>query len=88
MPRSAEYSLQIAFDMLKALLAYEQTGRAPSTYELSQFMRRDQSVVIRYRNILEKLGLVEVVPDGPRNLVRLTPVGRCIAECLTDRGKD
>ena len=74
--------MQIALDMLKALLAYEQTGRAPSTHELSQFMRRDQSVVIRYRNILEKLGLVEVVPEGPRNLVKLTERGRCVARCL------
>ena len=80
--RSAEYTLQIAFDMLKALLAYEQTGKTPSTYELSQFMKRDQSVVIRYRNILEKLGLVEVVPEGPKNLVRLTDRGRCLARCL------
>lgn len=82
MPRGAEYSVQIVFDMLRAILAYEQTGRAPSTYELAQFMKKDQSVVIRYRNILEKLGLVEVIPEGPKNLVRLTERGRCLARCL------
>ncbi len=80
--RSSGYTLQITFDMLKALLAYEQTGKTPSTYELSQFMKRDQSVVIRYRNILEKLGLVEVVPDGPKNIIRLTDRGRCMDRCL------
>ena len=82
MPRSAEYSVQVVFDMLRAILAYEQAGRTPSTYELAQFMKKDQSVVIRYRNILEKLGLVEVVPEGPRNLIRLTARGRCLARCL------
>ena len=82
MPRGAEYGVQIVFGMLRSILAYKQTGRAPSTYELTQFMKKDQSVVIRYRNILEKLGLVEVVPKGPKNLVGLTDRGRCLARCL------
>ena len=82
MARSAEYTLQIALDMLKALLAYEQAGKTPSTYELSLFMKKDQGVVIRYRNILEKLGLVTVEAEGPKNIVRLTEKGRCLARCL------
>ena len=87
MPRSAEYSLQIALDMLKALLAYEQMGKTPSTYELAQFLKRDQSVVIRYRNILERLGLVHVEPEGPRNNIKLTDRGRCVARCLVSGGQ-
>ncbi|MCE4613273.1 MAG: hypothetical protein F7C07_05520 [Desulfurococcales archaeon] len=82
MARGAEYSLYIMIDMLKALLAYEQAGRTPSTYEIAQFMKKDQSVVIRYRNLLEKLGLIVVRPEGPRNLIILTSKGRCLAKCL------
>ncbi len=82
MRKGAEYTLNIVIDILKALRAFEELGRQPSTKELADFIKRDYSVVLRHRNVLEKLGWIEVIPEYNKNIVRLTEKGRCIASCL------
>ena len=82
MGRNITYTAQLLFDILRALYAYEQMGKAPSTTDLAKFLSKDYGVIIRYRNTLEELGLVEVTPVENQNIVRLTEKGRCLARCL------
>lgn len=83
MPRKgAEYAILTAIEILKALKAFEELGKNPSTLDLANFLKKDYSIVLRYRNVLEKLGWIEVVPEANKNIIRLTERGRCIASCL------
>ena len=80
--RGAEFAVSFALQLLKAVYAFEQMNKQPSTSELAEFLKTNYHSMIRYRRILEKEGLIEVVPEGPRNVIRLTEKGRCVARCL------
>ena len=82
MPRGIDYALDTVFEILKALRVFEEAGKDASTYELANFVKRDVSVFLRYRRVLEKHGLIEVIPKGNQNIIRLTERGRCMASCL------
>lgn len=79
--KGARYSLRLVLEIIRILDGLE---KPPSTQELARLIGRDYSVTLRYRDILEEAGIVEVVPEGNKNLVILTPLGRCIARCLKD----
>ncbi len=80
--RGAEFAVSFALQFLRALYAFEQAGREPSTSDLAEFMKTNFHTITRYRRILEKEGLIEIVPTERKNLVRLTERGRCVARCL------
>ena len=80
--RGAEFAVSFALQLIKAVYAFEQMDKKPSMSDLAEFLKTNYHSMIRYRKILEKEGLIEVVPEGPRNIVRLTDRGRCLAKCL------
>ncbi|MEB3764594.1 MAG: hypothetical protein GSR77_00275 [Desulfurococcales archaeon] len=80
--RGAEFAISFALQFLRAVHAFEQMGREPSTSDLAEFLKTNFHTIKRYRNILEKEGLIVVEPTDRRNIVRLTDKGRCIARCL------
>ena len=80
--RGAEFAVQFALQFIRAVYAFEQAGREPGTSELAEFLKTNYHTIKRYRDILERLGLVEIEPTERKNIVRLTERGRCIARCL------
>lgn len=85
MGRNITYTARLLFDILKAVYAYEQMGKTPSTTDLAKFLNKDYGVVIRYRNTLEELGLIEIKPVENQNLVQLTDRGRCLVKCIAEQ---
>jgi len=79
--RGAEFAVSFALQLLKAVYAFEQMNKQPSTSELAEFLKTNYHSMIRYGRILEKKGLIEVVPEGPRNVIRLTEKNQCVARC-------
>ena len=80
--RGAGFAVQFALQFLRAVYAFEQAGREPSTSELAEFLKTNYHTIKRYRDVLEKEGLIEVEPTERKNIVRLTERGRCVARCL------
>ena len=82
MVRGAEFAVQFALQFLRAVYAFEQAGREPSTSDLAEFLKTNYHTIKRYRDILEREGLIQVEPTERKNVVRLTERGRCVARCL------
>ena len=82
MARDVHNALETAFAILRLLDENDPEGKGMPTTEIAEKTGKHLSVFLRYRNALERLGLVEVVPEGQKNLVRLTDRGRCVARCL------
>jgi len=77
------YTIETIFEILKVLRILEETGKEPSTKDIAELLKKDYSVVLRYRNTMEKAGLITVEPEYNKNIVKLTDLGRCIAMCLS-----
>lgn len=84
MRKGAEYTLRLTFDILRILKALEDMNREVSTQELAKILDKDYGVILRHRNVLEKLGLVKIEPIGVKNIVKLTDKGRCLARCVSE----
>ncbi|MCE4625830.1 MAG: hypothetical protein F7C35_08240 [Desulfurococcales archaeon] len=80
--RDVGHTVSMALTILRKIYELEEQGIAPATTFLANELGKHISVFKRYRDALERLGLIEVVPEGNRNLVRLTERGRCVAKCL------
>ncbi len=82
MRRGADFALKFSLEFLRAVYAFEQAGREPSTSDLAEFLKTNYHTIKRYRDILEREGLIQVEPTERKNIVRLTERGRCVAKCL------
>ena len=82
MPHDLHSILETAHSILKILATSDPEGAGIPTTELARMSGKHLSVFLRYRNALERLGLVEVAPEGQKNIVKLTDRGRCLARCL------
>ncbi len=80
--RGAGFAVQFALQFIKAAHAFEQTGRKPSTSDLAEFLKTNYHTIKRYRDILEKEGLIMVEAHERANIIHLTEKGRCVARCL------
>ena len=76
-------TLRDMIDLMKTLHIMEQTNRIPTAKDLEKILKYDYGRILRYRDALRDLGLIEVIPESGKIYIKLTEKGKCILECLT-----
>lgn len=82
MRERTEYTLRLAFNLIRLLDTYEGMGKTAGMYELVDALDTNYHTLQRIVRALEKLEVITVEPQDKKNVPKLTARGRCLARCL------
>ena len=85
MRERTEYTLRLAFNLIRLLDTYEGMGKAAGMYELVDALDTNYHTLQRIVRALEKLEVITVEPHDKKNVPRLTEQGKCMAKCIATR---
>jgi len=83
MARGLKWTLETAVEFLKAIHMFEEMNKKPITKDLEKLVKADYTTIMRYRDALRALGLIQTETTRDGVIIKLTEKGRCIVRCLS-----